>query len=64
MKDKLFVRYKMIYQGLKPEYFYWEFVNLLRKALIVILNVSFSTFSNMFKDMLCLLGLIAFLRLC
>jgi hypothetical protein len=31
----IFSRYRMIYQGLKPQYFYWEFLNVLRKTFLV-----------------------------
>lgn len=53
----------MIYQGLRPEFFYWEFVNLLRKAFIVIVNVALSTFPSIFKAMLCLMVLLIFWRI-
>ena len=33
--------YLLLYQGLKPSVYYWEFVNLLRKILIVLVSVMF-----------------------
>ena len=29
----------LLYQGLKPEVFYWEFINTFRKLLVPIINV-------------------------
>ena len=31
--------YLLLYQGLKPNRFYWEFVNTIRKFIILISNV-------------------------
>jgi len=34
-----FAKYRMIYQGLKSKLFFWEFINILRKTLLVSINV-------------------------
>jgi len=45
LKDPMFfAKYRMIYQGFKHQFFYWEVVNTLRKTFLVITNV----FLNMF----------------
>ena len=62
-EEPYFSKYKMIYQGLKPWFFFWEFVNLLRKVFLVSVNVFLSMFPNIFKALLSLLVLIVFLRI-
>jgi hypothetical protein len=53
----------MIYQGVKPECFYWEFINIFRKVFLVSLNVFMGLFPNYFKALLALLVLSVFSRL-
>ena len=36
----------ILYQGLKPNRFYWEFCNILRKIFIVMVNVFISSNAN------------------
>lgn len=45
----------MIYTGLKTDYYYWEFINILRKTLLVAINVFLMMYPNIFKALLCLL---------
>lgn len=66
-RDKLldpvfFGRFRMIYQGLKPSVFYWEFVNIIRKTFLVSVNVFLNLYSSTFKALLSLLVLVIFLR--
>lgn len=39
----------ILYQGLKPKAYYWEFVNTFRKFLILILNVTLSNESDYYR---------------
>jgi hypothetical protein len=39
----------MLYQGLKPNRYYWEAVNTLRKMLLLAINVFLSSFSLYYK---------------
>ena len=38
-------RYKMIYQGYKTDFYFWEYFNISRKVLLIVINVFFSTYS-------------------
>ena len=42
-------RYKMMYQGLRDKVFYWEFLNLFRKLLLISINVFMSTIAQEYK---------------
>eukprot|EP00347_Sterkiella_histriomuscorum_P005452 403356564 len=57
-----FSRYRAVYQGLKQKYFYWEFVNILRKVFLVSVNVFLNLYSAIFKALLSLAVLICFQR--
>ena len=35
----IFGRFRLIYQGLKTDMFYWEFINMIRKTVLVLVNV-------------------------
>eukprot|EP00347_Sterkiella_histriomuscorum_P000456 403375796 len=50
-------KFKTLCSGLKPEFYYWEFVNILRKIFLVFLNVFLQTEISIFKAMLSLLVL-------
>ena len=41
--------YLMLYQGLKEDWFYWEFINTVRKLVILWMNSLLSTFSLFFR---------------
>lgn len=56
-------RYRMIYQGLKPECFYWEFINIFRKIFLIAVNVFLNLYPNIFKALLALLILTIFSRI-
>eukprot|EP00347_Sterkiella_histriomuscorum_P012735 403367418 len=58
-----FEKYKMMYQGLKKEYFYWEFANILRKVFLISVNVFLNLYPNIFKALLSLLTLSIFMRI-
>ena len=53
----------MIYQGLRQERFYWEFVNTLRKILILFTIIIFSQISSFYKIITVVILLITFYRL-
>ena len=57
-----FGRYRMVYQGLKPQYFYWEFVNITRKGFLVLVNVFLNLYPSIFKALLSLFVLVLFMR--
>ena len=42
-EEETLARYKMMYQGLRMDVYYWEFVNLLRKLCVISINVFLST---------------------
>ena len=44
--EKYFI---ILYQGLKDKYFYWEIVNIIRKVLVVAINVFFSRYPIFYK---------------
>eukprot|EP00347_Sterkiella_histriomuscorum_P011816 403370990 len=58
-----FGKYKMIYQGLKRKYFYWEFANILRKVLLISINVFLNLYPNIFKALLSLLTMSIFMKI-
>ncbi|CDW86055.1 UNKNOWN [Stylonychia lemnae] len=62
-QEEFFGKYRMLYQGLKSEYYYWEFANILRKIFLVCINVFLNLYSNTFKALLSLLVLTGFKRI-
>jgi hypothetical protein len=61
--DKVRGMYLILYQGVKPKAFYWEFVNTIRKVLILSINILISEESPLFKAFLGTFILISVLRL-
>ena len=59
----IFGRYRMVYQGLKAQYFYWEFINILRKIFLVSINVFLNLYPSIFKDLVSLMVVTLLLRL-
>ena len=53
----------MIYQGLREDRYYWEFVNILRKTVLVGINVFLSMYNNIFKALVSLIFMTCFLQL-
>ena len=53
----------ILYQGLKPKVFYWEFVNTLRKGLILWCSVFLSTESPMYQTLFSVIILVLIMRL-
>ena len=63
-EDNKIKQYMLIlYQGLKPERFYWEFVNSLRKVLILMSFALFVTFPALYKIMISLIILLTTFRI-
>jgi hypothetical protein len=54
--------YLVLYQGLKPKVFYWEFVNTMRKVVMPLSNVLLSTASGYYRAMIAVLILIIIFR--
>ena len=53
----------ILYQGLKPDRYYWEFVNSLRKVLILMSFTLFVTFSIAYKIMIATIILLVTFRI-
>ena len=53
----------ILYQGLKPNAFYWEFVNTLRKGLVLWCSVFLSTESPIYQTLCSVIILIVIMRL-
>ena len=53
----------ILYQGLRPEVFYWEFVNTLRKVLILMCNVILSSYDGIYRAMISIAILIIIFRI-
>lgn len=53
----------ILYQGLKPKTFYWEFVNSLRKVLILMSFSLFDTYNPLYKIMISVIILLATFRI-
>ena len=63
LEDTKIKRYFLIlYQGLRPKTFYWEFVNTIRKVIIVIINVILANYSGMYRVLLSVFVLVDILR--
>lgn len=52
----------VLYQGLKPEVFYWEFVNTLRKIIMPLLNVVLSRANSFYSAIVAIIVLIILFR--
>ena len=52
----------VLYQGLKPKTFYWEFVNTIRKVLILMCSVFLSTENALYKILASIVVLLAIIR--
>lgn len=52
----------MLYQGLRPEAYYWEFVNTIRKVIMVAINVFMSTLPITYAALTAVLSLIFLIR--
>ncbi|CDW72378.1 UNKNOWN [Stylonychia lemnae] len=61
--DEIFGKYKLLYQGLDPRVYYWEFLNVIRKTALVCINVFLNLYPNIFKALVSLIILVIFLRL-
>ena len=55
--------YLMMYQGLKPEVFYWEIVNTARKVIMIVINVSMSTIPVVYTASTTVIALVIFIRI-
>jgi hypothetical protein len=53
----------VIYQGLKNHTFYWEFVNVFRKILLLSFNVFLSQYSNVYKGGVAVITVIIIYRI-
>ena len=53
----------VLYQGYKPNRFYWEFVNVFRKVALLSINVFLSRFSPLYKGATATVVIIVILRI-
>ena len=63
LEDEKIKAYMLVlYQGLKPKTFYWEFVNTIRKVLILMCSVFLSTENALYKILASIVVLLAIIR--
>ena len=63
LEDVNIKRYFLIlYQGLRPKTFYWEFVNTIRKVMIVVINVILANYNGMYRVILSVIVLLIIFR--
>ena len=55
--------YLFLYQGLSYKVYYWEFINTIRKVLIIGINTILSMFSISYRILLCILAIFIIERL-
>ena len=55
LEDEKMKKYFLIlYQGLKPQTYYWEFLNTFRKFLILVINVTLSSVEDNYRILIAL----------
>ena len=54
--------YIVLYQGYKPSWFYWEFVNVFRKVALLSVNVFLSRFSYVYKSAAASIVIVSIIR--
>lgn len=52
----------ILYQGLRPQAYYWEFVNTIRKIFMVAINVFMSTLPITYAALTAVLVLVSIIR--
>ena len=62
-ENKIKQYFLMFYQGFKQDRFYWEFVNTLRKVMILMAFGLLSTFPDAYKIMISIIVLVVTLRI-
>ena len=53
----------ILYQGLRPETFYWEFVNTGKKVFIIICNVILTNYNPMYRVLISVLIILQYSKL-
>ena len=61
--DKIKQYYLILYQGFTRKAFYWEFVNVFRKVIIIALNTILSLLSVNYRLMMCIIILVVVERM-
>ena len=51
-------KYRMLYQGLRKDAYYWEFVNVFRKIFLISLNVFLSGYEIGYKPLSALIVMV------
>ena len=52
----------ILYQGLKPKVFYWEFINTFRKVVILLINVVLVSYSSSYRVLIAICFLVIILK--
>ena len=62
--EEIYVKryFLILYQGLRPETFYWEFVNTGRKVFIIICNVILANYNPMYRVLISVLIILIVFR--
>ena len=62
--EEIYVKryFLILYQGLRPEIFYWEFVNTGRKVFIIICNVILANYNPMYRVLMSVLIILIVFR--
>lgn len=53
----------LLYQGLKPKAFYWEFINTIRKIIMPAFNVFLAAIAGFYRAMIAIMVLVLLFRL-
>ena len=61
-ENKIKQYFLILYQGLRPEVYYWEFVNSFRKISIMLTLTIFGSFTMLYKILLIMIILIITIR--
>jgi hypothetical protein len=56
-------KYRMLYQGFKPQFYYWEFINIIRKTILVSVNAFLALYPDIFRALLSLMILTILMRM-
>ena len=61
--NKIKQYFLILYQGLRPQTYYWEFVNTLRKVLILLTLTALILFDPFYRILIAVIILVATIRL-
>ena len=61
--NKIKQYFLILYQGLRPQAYYWEFVNTLRKVLILLILTALILFDPFYRILIAVIILVVTIRL-